>query len=182
MKKGEVSPVLRSPGRLPHRQAHRRAQPQRADRRRADARAPHPGQGQRDSRPTSRRRRKIDRIRERIDTGAKFDDQARVNSEDASSAQGRRPRLDQSPGDTVPEFERRWTKLKINELSQPVRSPFGWHLIQVAGAAQAGRLEGPPARPGARRRCAQRKADEQFAEFVRQMRDRAYVEIKVDER
>ena len=94
--------------RLPHRQARRRAQPQRADGRRADARAPHPRS--RSTRATSEAegKAKIDRISERIDSGAKFEDQARVNSEDASSAKGGDLGWI-SPGDTVPDFERRWT-------------------------------------------------------------------------
>ena len=35
------------------------------------------------------------------------------------------------PGDTVPDFERAMDKLALDEVSQPIRSPFGWHLIQV---------------------------------------------------
>ena len=73
---------------------------------------------------------KIDRVRERIEAGAKFEDQARVNSEDASSAKGGDLGW-VSAGDLVPDFQAAMDRLKVNDVSQPVRSPFGWHLIQV---------------------------------------------------
>jgi peptidyl-prolyl cis-trans isomerase SurA len=123
---------------------------------------------------------KIDRVRERIESGAKFEDQARVNSEDASSAKGGDLGW-VSPGDLVPDFQRTMDALKPNELSQPVRTPFGWHLIQVQERRDQD-ISKDRMRDQARSALRQRKADEQFAEFVRQTRDRAYVEIKADER
>jgi len=123
---------------------------------------------------------KIDRIRERIEAGAKFEDQARLNSEDASAAKGGDLGW-VSPGDLVPDFAVAMDKLKIDELSQPVRSPFGWHLILVVERRQQD-VSKNRQRDQARLALRQRKADEQFAEFVRQTRDRAYVEIKADER
>jgi len=123
---------------------------------------------------------KIDRIRERIETGAKFEDQARVNSEDASSAKGGDLGWI-NPGDVVPDFQRAMENLKPNDLSQPVRSPFGWHLLQVMERREQD-VSKDRQRDQARQALRQRKADEQFADFVRQTRDRAYVEIKADER
>jgi len=123
---------------------------------------------------------KIDRIRERIDGGAKFDDQARVNSEDASSAKGGDLGW-VAAGDLVPDFQAAMDRLKVNEVSQPVRSPFGWHLIEVLERREQD-VSKDRQRDQARLALRQRKADEQFAEFVRQTRDRAYVEIKADER
>ena len=123
---------------------------------------------------------KIDRIRERIEAGAKFEDQARLNSEDASSAKGGDLGW-VSPGDLVPDFAVAMDKLRIEELSQPVRSPFGWHLILVVERRQQD-ISKNRQRDQARLALRQRKADEQFNEFVRQTRDRAYVEIKAEER
>ena len=123
---------------------------------------------------------KIDRIRERIDGGAKFDDQARVNSEDASSAKGGDLGW-VAAGDLVPDFQAAMDRLKVNEVSQPVRSPFGWHLIEVLERREQD-VSKERQRDQARLALRQRKADEQFQEFVRQTRDRAYVEIKTDER
>jgi peptidyl-prolyl cis-trans isomerase SurA len=123
---------------------------------------------------------KADRIRERIESGAKFEDQAKLNSEDASAAKGGDLGW-VSPGDTVPEFEQALAKLKENELSQPVRSPFGYHLIQVLGRRTQD-ITKERQREQARQAIRQRKSDEAFQEWVRQTRDRAYVEIKSDER
>ena len=123
---------------------------------------------------------KIERLRERIVAGAKFEELARVNSEDATSAKGGDLGWI-SPGDTVPEFERAMDKLKLNELSAPVRTPFGWHLIEVLERRKQDVTQ-ERRREQARQALRQRKSDEQFQEFVRQTRDRAYVEYKIDER
>ena len=123
---------------------------------------------------------KIDRLRERIMSGSKFEDLARVNSEDASSAKGGDLGWI-STGDTVPEFERAMDKLALNEVSAPVRSPFGWHLIQTLERRKQDITQGRR-RDQARKALRDRKSEEQFQEFVRTLRDRAYVEYKVDER
>jgi peptidyl-prolyl cis-trans isomerase SurA len=123
---------------------------------------------------------KIERIKDRIDAGAKFEDQARANSEDASAGKGGDLGWI-SPGDTVPEFEQAMDKLKVNQLSGPVRSPFGWHLI-IVDERRTQDVTQDRKREVARNAIRQRKADEQFQEFVRQVRDKAYVEYKTDER
>ncbi len=123
---------------------------------------------------------KIDRIRERIETGAKFEDQAKLNSEDSSAPKGGDLGWI-SPGDTVPDFEQAMAKLKIGEMSQPVRSPFGWHLIQVS-ERRTQDVTAERAREQARQALRQRKSDEAFQDWIRQTRDRAYVEIKSDDR
>jgi peptidyl-prolyl cis-trans isomerase SurA len=123
---------------------------------------------------------KIDRLRERIVAGASFEDIARANSEDTSSAKGGDLGW-LSPGDTVPDFERAMDKLAVNEVSQPIRTPFGWHLIQVVERRKQD-ITQQRRREEARRAIRQRKSDEQFEEFVRQLRDRTYVEYKVDDR
>ena len=123
---------------------------------------------------------KIDRIRERIVGGAKFEDQAKINSDDASSAKGGDLGW-LSPGETVPAFEKAMDALKVNELSEPIRTPFGWHLIEVTARREQD-VTKDRQRAQARQAITQRKSEEQFQEFVRQTRDRAYVEYKTDER
>jgi peptidyl-prolyl cis-trans isomerase SurA len=123
---------------------------------------------------------KIERIKDRIDTGASFSDQAKLNSEDGTSAKGGDLGW-VSPGDTVPEFEQAMAKLKIGEVSGPVRTPFGWHLILVEGRRTQDITEARR-RDVARNAIRMRKADEQFSEFTRQVRDKAYVEYKTDEK
>jgi peptidyl-prolyl cis-trans isomerase SurA len=123
---------------------------------------------------------KIDRIRERIVGGAKFEDQAKINSDDSSSAKGGDLGW-LSPGETVPDFEKAMDALKIDELSEPVRTPFGWHLIEVLGRREQD-VSKDRQRAQARQAITQRKSEEAFQEFVRQTRDRAYVEYKSDDR
>jgi peptidyl-prolyl cis-trans isomerase SurA len=119
-------------------------------------------------------------LKERLENKADFADLARVHSEDASAAKGG----DLGwilPGDTVPEFERAMDALKPGEISDPVRSPFGWHLIQVLerGVQDVSKER---QRLGARQTLRARKSDEAYQEWVRQLRDRAYVEARLDER
>jgi len=124
--------------------------------------------------------RKLQVLRERIMAGADFGELARLNSDDASAPRGG----DLGwlyPGDTVPEFERAMNALKVGEVSQPVRTQFGVHLIQVLerrrADASADRL-----RLEARRLLRERRIDEQYQEWLRQLRDRTYVEYRLDDR
>jgi peptidyl-prolyl cis-trans isomerase SurA len=123
---------------------------------------------------------KIERIRERIEQGSKFEEQAKANSEDASAAKGGDLGW-VSPGDTVPDFEQAMSRLKPGELSVPVRTPFGWHIIQVQ-ERRTQDISKERAREQARQALRQRKSDEAFQDWVRQTRDKSYVEIRVDDR
>jgi len=123
---------------------------------------------------------KIDRIRDRIGGGAKFEDQAKLNSEDSSAAKGGDLGW-LSPGDTVPDFERAMDALKPGDVSAPVRTPFGWHLISVT-ERRTQDVTAERQREQARTALRQRKSDEAFQDWVRQVRDRAYVEYKAEER
>jgi peptidyl-prolyl cis-trans isomerase SurA len=80
----------------------------------------------------------------------------------------------------VPEFERVMNTLKNGDVSEPIQTPFGWHLIQV----QDRRTEESPMernRFSARQALRERKADEAYQEWLQQLRDRTYVELKLDE-
>jgi peptidyl-prolyl cis-trans isomerase SurA len=124
---------------------------------------------------------RIDRLRERIVSGnANFEEVARVNSEDQTSAKGGDLGW-LSPGDTVPDFEKAMNQLKPNEVSQPVRTPFGWHLIQVIERRKQD-ITDQRRRDQARLALRERKSDEQFSEWLRELRDRTYVEYKNDDR
>lgn len=127
----------------------------------------------------SEARARVERIKDRIDAGGKFEDQARINSEDPSAANGGDLGWI-SPGDTVPDFEKVMQTLKPGEVSQPVRTPFGWHLIQVI-ERRSQDVTQQKQRDQARMALRQRKGEESFQDWVRQMRDRAYIEVKSDE-
>ncbi|MGL4575009.1 MAG: peptidylprolyl isomerase [Burkholderiaceae bacterium] len=124
-------------------------------------------------------RKQLNAIRERVASGqSKFEDEARKNSVDGSAAQGGDLGWLMA-GETVPEFERAMDALKPGEISQPVRSQFGWHLIQVQ---ERGAREIPmdKQRNLARNILRERKADEQFAQWAQEIRGRAYVEVRQD--
>jgi peptidyl-prolyl cis-trans isomerase SurA len=123
---------------------------------------------------------KIERIRDRIAAGAAFDEMARLNSEDATSAKGGDLGWI-SAGDTVPAFEEAMNKLAINQVSAPVRTNFGWHLIEVLGRRKQD-VSADRERSQAQLALRQRKSDEAFQEWVRQTRDNAYVELRLDDR
>lgn len=125
-------------------------------------------------------RRRILQLRERIVSGADFGEIARTNSDDTTAARG--GELDWVyPGDTVPQFERAYEELKIGEISQPVRTPFGYHLIQVL-ERRSSEVSPERRRLQARQALRERKADEAYQEWLRQLRDSTYVELKLDEK
>jgi peptidyl-prolyl cis-trans isomerase SurA len=125
--------------------------------------------------------RRLNDLRARIVSGAAdFGEMARVHSGDATAARG--GELDWVyPGDTVPDFERAYQDLKIGEISQPVRTPFGYHLIQVL-ERRSGDMSPERRRTQARQALRERKADEAYQEWLRQLRDQVYVELRLDER
>ena len=125
-------------------------------------------------------RNRILALKDRLDNKVDFAELARTRSEDTSASRGGDLNW-LSPGDTVPEFERAMDELKPGEISGPVRSPFGWHLIQVMERRnQDMTQEGQ--RMNARQTLRERKTDEAYQEWVRQLRDRAYVEQRLENR
>ncbi len=126
-------------------------------------------------------RRRLADLRERVVTGgADFAELARQHSADGTASRG--GDLDWLlPGDTVPEFERVMNGLKIGEISQPVKSPFGWHLIQVMERRAAGVTQ-DRRRLQARAAIKERKSDEAYQDWLRQLRDRTYVEMRLEDK
>ena len=125
-------------------------------------------------------RERLQRLRTRIVGGEDFAELAKVHSEDGSAPKGGDLGW-VAAGDTVPEFERVMNGLKDNEVSQPVQTPFGWHLVQVLGR-RSDELSEDRKKIAARQAIRQRKADEAYQDWLRQMRDRAFVENRYDER
>ena len=125
-------------------------------------------------------RRRLADLRERIVNGGDFAEVARLQSEDGTAAKG--GDLDWVyKGDTVPEFERAMDELKPGEISPPVKSPFGYHLIQVLERRVAD-VSAERRRLQARQALRERRADEAYQDWLRQLRDRTYVEIRLEEK
>ncbi len=125
-------------------------------------------------------RDRLKKLRERIVAGADFAELAKQNSEDASAAKGGDLGW-VAAGDTVPEFERVMNALKDGEVSEPIQTPFGWHLVQVL-ERRSEELSEDRKKAAARQAIRARKADEAYQDWLRQMRDRAYVDNRYDER
>lgn len=123
---------------------------------------------------------KMEGLYERIRHGEKFAELARIHSQDGSATKGG----DLGwiyPGDTVPEFERAMNQLKPGEISRPVKSPFGFHLIEVL-ERRVQDVSVDRQKAVARQVLRERKLDEAYQDWLRQARDRAYVELRLEER
>lgn len=125
--------------------------------------------------------RKLVELKQRLDNNAaKFEDLAKLFSNDLSASKGG----DLGwiyPGDTVPEFERAMNALKPGQVSEPIESPFGYHLIQVL-ERKTDDVSQERQRLVARQAIRERKLEEAAEDWLRQLRDRAYVEVRLDER
>ncbi|MHB8623093.1 MAG: peptidylprolyl isomerase [Sulfuricaulis sp.] len=125
-------------------------------------------------------RTKLLHLRDRIEHGEDFATLARAHSEDPDSAANGGDLGWVNPGQMVPEFEKAMNALKPNELSQPVRTPFGLHLIQVLGRRSHDVTEERVV-AAARQQIQARKADERYDQWARQLRDEAFVEYRTQD-
>jgi peptidyl-prolyl cis-trans isomerase SurA len=122
-------------------------------------------------------KRKLVELKERLDNkAAKFEELARLVSNDGTAAKGG----DLGwlyPGDSVPEFETAMNALKPGEISGPVETPFGFHLIEVL-ERKSDDASKERQRNAARQVIRERKMQEATEDWARQVRDRAYVEFR----
>jgi peptidyl-prolyl cis-trans isomerase SurA len=105
-----------------------------------------------------------------------FEEVAKKISEDGSAAQGGDLGW-ATPGMMVPEFEEAMNRLEVGGLSEPVTSRFGVHLVQVL---ERRRVDVDPRalRDQARSAMREQKFEEAYAEWVRDLRSRAYIEMR----
>ena len=106
---------------------------------------------------------------------ADFAELAKKYSEDGSAANGGNLGW-MSPGDLVPEFEQAMNRLQIGEVSNPVKTQFGWHLIQVLERRE-GQLTVEKQREFSRAAIREKKFDQAYQEWMRELRDNATVKI-----
>lgn len=125
-------------------------------------------------------RKKLESIKARIEAGDDFGDLARGNSDDKGSAVKGGDLGFVAPGALVPEFEEAMSNLKPNQISAPVQSQFGWHLIQVLERQESDDTD-ELLRKQAQDEIFKRKAEEETELWLRRIRDEAYVEIRVPE-
>ncbi|WP_231409313.1 peptidylprolyl isomerase [Ralstonia solanacearum] len=123
-------------------------------------------------------RRQLAGLRDRIVHGYDFSDAARRYSQDTSASAGGELGW-VSPGQLVPEFEQAMNLLKPGEVSQPVQSQFGVHLIQVEGRRDA-EVPVDRQRDYARSVIREQKVQAAYEDWLRQLRDSAHVEYRVN--
>ena len=124
-------------------------------------------------------RQKIGQVHSRLKSGEDFAALAKLYSQDGSAQKGG----DLGwlyPGDTVPAFDQAMNALKVGEISNPVQTQFGFHIIQVLERRTTD-VSQERQRQRATMALRQRKTEEANQEWVRQVRDRAYVEIRLDD-
>ena len=123
---------------------------------------------------------RMEQLEIRLEGGEDFASLARSNSQDTLSAAKGGELGWVSQGDTVPRFEAAMNKLAINEISNPVQTRFGWHLIQVEERRQYDSTD-EFERAKAKRLIQTRKYDEELFLWLRRLRDESYVEYRLDE-
>ena len=120
-------------------------------------------------------KKRLANIRNLIVEGMSFSEAAEKYSEDGSAAnQGDLGWL--NPGDTIPEFEKEMDSLKIDEISQPVKTALGWHLIQVNDRREKD-LSSESLRQKVKEILLKQKTEIRFKDWVMTLREGAHVEI-----
>jgi peptidyl-prolyl cis-trans isomerase SurA len=123
-------------------------------------------------------RQKLVQIRERVLKGESFEAIASVTSEDPGSAANGGDLGWVGPGTFVPEFERQLDALDTDQISEPFKSQFGWHIVQMLGRRTYDASEDVT-----RNRCVSQlreaRADEETEIWLRRLRDEAFVEYKM---
>ena len=121
--------------------------------------------------------RRLAEFKRQIESGQRrFEDVARQYSQDGSAAGGGDLGWF-SPGTMVPEFEQAMNRLADGGVSEPVLSRFGVHLIQVVERRQIA-VEARQVREQARNVLREQKFGDAYAEWAKDLRDRAYVEMR----
>jgi len=123
-------------------------------------------------------RQKLSRLRDRILKGEEFAGLASTNSADPGSAPDGGDLGWSGPGTFVPEFDKAIADLKTNEISEPFKSRYGWHIVQMLGTRTYDSTD-DVRRQRAFAAIRESKADEETELWLRRLRDEAFVEIKM---
>jgi len=121
---------------------------------------------------------RLEQLRMRLVGGEDFANLARANSDDTGSALKGGDLGWLNPGDTVPQFEAAMRDLTPNQISQPFKSSFGWHIVQVTERRGQDTTE-ELMDLKAKQKLKERKADEAVKQWLRKLRDEAYLEDRL---
>jgi len=123
-------------------------------------------------------RQKLSKLRDRILKGEDFAGLASTNSADPGSAPDGGDLGWSGPGTFVPEFDKAIADLKVNEISEPFKSRYGWHIVQMLGTRTYDSTD-DVRRQRAFAAIRESKADEETELWLRRLRDEAFVEVKM---
>jgi len=123
-------------------------------------------------------RQKLSKLRDRILKGENFAGLASTNSADPGSAPDGGDLGWSGPGTFVPEFDKAIADLKVNEISEPFKSRYGWHIVQMLGTRTYDSTD-DVRRQRAFAAIRESKADEETELWLRRLRDEAFVEVKM---
>lgn len=123
-------------------------------------------------------RQRLTEIRERVLKGEDFAAIAAVTSQDPGSAADGGDLGWAGPGSYVPEFEKQIDALSENEISEPFKSPYGWHIVQLLGRRQHD-VTDDIRRQQAFVQLREAKAEEETELWIRRLRDEAFVDYRM---
>jgi len=131
-----------------------------------------------DNTPDAQAKAVADTLRARIEGGADFAEIARESSQDLSS-QARGGDLGWFTADAYgPEFSSQLTALRDGQVSAPVRTPAGWHIIERVGARQAD-VTDQNRRAQVSETIGRRKLEDEWNRYLREIRGEAYVDVRM---
>ena len=119
--------------------------------------------------------KKLFEIRQRIVDGESFSDLARIFSDDSVSAANGGDLGWVSPGEMVPQFEEMFKQMQIGEVSQPFSTQYGVHVLQVTDR-RTKNITDQLIRRRADNILRRQRAEREFQQWVRQLREQAYIE------
>lgn len=125
-------------------------------------------------------RQHLQELRQRIEAGEEFDLLAQTESDDTGTARRGGDLGWTSPGTFVPEFEEVLDNLQPGELSPVFRTQFGWHLVELLDTREYDGTD-EARRNQAAQMIRLRKIEEETQAWLRQLRDEAYVEVRLDD-
>ena len=125
-------------------------------------------------------REKLSQLKTRIENGDDFAILAKGNSDDSVSAIDGGKLGWRTPGELVPEFQDKMDSLEPGQISEPFKTSFGWHLVEVLERRSIDNTESVK-RGKARAAIRSRKLQEALQNWTRRLRDEAYVEYRLDD-
>jgi peptidyl-prolyl cis-trans isomerase SurA len=124
-------------------------------------------------------RLRLKELAHRIELGESFAELAKAHSEDAATAIKGGDLGWVNPGELTPEFEDVMNSLQIHQLSEPFKSGFGWHLVQIIDRREYDNTE-QAMRAQARETILRRRMEEETELWLRRLRDESYVEYRLE--